>query len=209
MVFDHKTKLDIIKQLETKTDSQRGIAKKFKVSKTSIQYLWANRNKILKENNLHNILKLKDERIEKGTLEIIRKMRDENVPLTGPLIKSVAKKISVSIGLNFSASNGFLFLLNCSKGWLQKFKKRNEMDFKTLCGESKSADIPAAKNFKQKLIEIKKKYPEKDIFNADETALFWKAFQKKSFVFKDDSLKVYFISIYFLRALKLTKEELQ
>ncbi|UYV75599.1 hypothetical protein LAZ67_13000702 [Cordylochernes scorpioides] len=66
---------------------------------------------------------------------------------------------------NFEASNG----------WLEKFKARRNIDFKRLHGEAGSVDANSIATWKGGIIpSLLAKYSPQDIFNADETGLFYK-----------------------------------
>lgn len=81
------------------------------------------------------------------------------------------------MGLNdFKASNG----------WLEKFKKRHSLCFKNISGESKSANKDKIPEFKEELDRLLLKYKTNDVFNCDETALYYKNFRRKSFVTQND-----------------------
>ena len=63
-----------------------------------------------------------------------------------------------------------------SKGWAQNFFKRHGFKYKKTKGEQLSSDTVAAKEYPeilQKMLEDGG-YTRDQVFNADETALFWK-----------------------------------
>lgn len=65
---------------------------------------------------------------------------------------------------------------SASAGWLARFKRRYGVKNVQLAGEASSADQEAAEEFKTYLLSIiqKKGYVEEQVFNADETGLFYK-----------------------------------
>ena len=65
-----------------------------------------------------------------------------------------------------------------SNGWLESFRKRYLIDFKNLHVEAESADTVSASQYVSKLPEMCRVYRSEDIFNADETPLFYKALPK-------------------------------
>lgn len=94
--------------------------------------------------------------------------------MSGPIIQ-VAKKLAEQLNINnFLASNG----------WFDRFKKRNAIVFQVLHGQAASSDIKAAEEFFQKVEKLCENYKPEDIFNCDETGLFWKAPPNKSLVQK-------------------------
>ena len=78
------------------------------------------------------------------------------------LATSQAKVIAFKLGIeNFTAS----------PGWLQNFKKRNDITFRKICGESESADPIIESNWQEKVPKLTEQYPS-DVYNVDEFALF-------------------------------------
>ena len=85
--------------------------------------------------------------------------------MSGKLIQEKALLISVQLGYDdFSASNG----------WLESWQKRHGVKFSVLCGEC--ADVPedVCNDWSKRLPNICEGYELKDIFNCDETGLFYR-----------------------------------
>ena len=81
----------------------------------------------------------------------------------------------MDVEIDFKASNG----------WFEKFKERHRLSFKKLCG--KSAEVDAATVYglrKEQLKTLLEKYEPDNVFNADETALYYKLMPDKSLVLK-------------------------
>jgi hypothetical protein len=93
------------------------------------------------------------------------------------MIQSAALIISEKLKIN-----GF----RASAGWLQAFKKRHDLVVRKLVGESASANLLAAKDFLLRFPELIKGY-KKEIFNCDETGLFYKLLPDKSFMKRESS----------------------
>jgi len=64
--------------------------------------------------------------------------------------------------------------LNFSDGWLSSFKSRNRIKRRTIYGESGSANLSIIESQLPELIEKIKSYDQNDVFNFDETALFYR-----------------------------------
>ncbi len=74
-----------------------------------------------------------------------------------------------------------------SDGWLTKWKKRFNVDFRRQHGEKQSADTEAAKAWLQnELPTLLEQYRPKDLFNADETGLFYRGLPNRTFVAKGE-----------------------
>ncbi|XP_037808506.1 jerky protein homolog [Lucilia sericata] len=69
-----------------------------------------------------------------------------------------------------------------SNGWLQNFKKRHGIHKLRAEGEKSSADYIAATMFVEKLNEyiLTEKLTNEQIYNGDETGLFWKCLPESS-----------------------------
>ncbi|XP_062582039.1 tigger transposable element-derived protein 4-like [Saccostrea cucullata] len=85
-----------------------------------------------------------------------------------------AKKLDVA---DFKASNG----------WLENFKSRQGITFKRVCGEEKSVDTQSddMSVWQEKLKLLLTRYPPQDIYNADETGIFFRLLPDKTLEFKD------------------------
>ena len=63
-----------------------------------------------------------------------------------------------------------------SNGWVDRWKARNNVTFKTVSGEAKSCTSEMTAHWKEThLPTILSRYKQKDIFNADEFGLFFQA----------------------------------
>ncbi|XP_004451066.1 tigger transposable element-derived protein 1 [Dasypus novemcinctus] len=73
---------------------------------------------------------------------------------------------------------------SASAGWLARFKRRYGVKNVKLPGEAGSADQEAMEEFKKYLVSIiqEKGYVEEQVFNADETSLFYKDVGKRTYV---------------------------
>jgi hypothetical protein len=72
-----------------------------------------------------------------------------------------------------------------SIGWLDGFKKRHGIVFKQPQGEAGDIDMEAVENWRRSVLQQKlAEFSEDDIFNVDETGLFWKLLPSKTLAFK-------------------------
>lgn len=71
-----------------------------------------------------------------------------------------------------------------SNGWLASFKLRRGIRKLKISGEKLSADVDAIKPFKDELIQqlIGREIPLECVYNADESALWWKMLPKQTLV---------------------------
>ena len=77
--------------------------------------------------------------------------------------------------------------VNCefSEGWFARFKARYNLKNVIFNGEANSANKEAIPPFNKELLQVisdNNNYSLKQIYNADETSLYWKKMQGRSFV---------------------------
>jgi len=104
--------------------------------------------------------------------------RGKNIPLTGKMIQEKAILIAVELNLDdFTASNG----------WLNRFQARYNIKCSVLSGESADVNPEIIEDWSKRLSSICKNYDPADIFNCDETVLFYRALPTRSLVEKGDT----------------------
>nr|XP_043069112.1 tigger transposable element-derived protein 6-like [Drosophila bipectinata] len=114
---------------------------------------------------------------QKSLILWITQCRQSNVPIGGELLKEKALFFAKAMNImDFKASSG----------WLDRFKHRHNIAFKKMCGESSSVDDDVCSEWKEKLSDLIKDYEDKDIFNADETGLFYKCLPDRTYCFKNE-----------------------
>ena len=66
--------------------------------------------------------------------------------------------------------------LSASKEWFDNFRKRLAFENVNITGEAASANQEAAEKFPEAIKKVieEKRYLSRQVFNADESALFWK-----------------------------------
>lgn len=109
------------------------------------------------------------------------------IPLSTNIIKTKALAIFSALkDDDFAGEKNFV----ASPGWFERFKKRSGLHNVRIQGEAASADKEGAEKFViefRKLIEDEG-YELRQIFNVDETALFWKRMPSKTYLAKDEKV---------------------
>ena len=98
--------------------------------------------------------------------------------ILGPIVQAKAIQLHEKLCEARGESNEF----SASKGWLWRFTRRHGIRQLLLQGEKLSSDLPAANDFVssfQKFIE-EEKYTLNQIFNCDETGLYYKLLPEKT-----------------------------
>ncbi|UYV61611.1 TIGD4 [Cordylochernes scorpioides] len=108
------------------------------------------------------------ENVDEAVLQWIKIVRDKNIPISGPLIKKKALEFANRLGeTEFKASSG----------WLEKFRKRHGLKEKVFPVESRrmNNEITDEDNWVSSVLKrILESYHPDDIFNVDQTGLFYR-----------------------------------
>ena len=99
------------------------------------------------------------------------KIRGANMPVSGPLLQEKATHFAREMNItDFKASNG----------WLHRFKTRHNITCLKVCGEAGSVDKDVEEDWLSRVPDIIKDYDLKNIYNMDETGVFYRALPDKS-----------------------------
>lgn len=116
--------------------------------------------------------------VDEAVFKWFTDIRAKDIPVSGAVLQQKARDFACLLGCDdFKASTG----------WLHKFKMRHMIVGKTASGESHAADAEQASVWrKDRLPEIMATYEPSDIYNADETGLFFQMVPKKTLALKGD-----------------------
>ncbi|GBN94626.1 Tigger transposable element-derived protein 4 [Araneus ventricosus] len=153
-----------------KGNSERKLADIFGSGKTQINTILKDKITILKEWENFKFRDVKRMRMEKfpeineALIEWFKSARAKNIPISGALMKQKAMEIADALGTkDFYTGNG----------WLNKFRLRNNVVFRALCGESADVDEKLCEDWTTRLPFFLAGYADKNIFNMNETGLFF------------------------------------
>lgn len=164
-------KIEAIQQVEERKKSKSQIAKDFGIPPSTLS-TWIKCSDKIKQaveegknvKGRKRIRGAKHADVENELFEWLCHMRAERVPLSGPIVQKKAEEIAYQIGIE-----GF----KCSTGWLNRFKERFNIVCLTVAGQSGSVDVAAADEWVERNRPIFEAYAESDVFNTDETGLFY------------------------------------
>lgn len=175
-------KLQIIKKARQGL-SLKSISILFNVNKSTVSRIIAKKDVLEKLTPNKSSLKKTNARapmfpkMETALYKWFLKQRDRHSPVGGLLLKQKASKLHQQIMENDK-------LFSASDGWFTGFKDRYQIRLKSVSGELLSSDFEAIEPFKldldQKIKELK--LSKDQIYNADETALFWRMLPEKTYV---------------------------
>ncbi len=100
---------------------------------------------------------------------------------------------SIHITVLFLVSFLLVFSLSCGlahNGWLAWWQARHNVKMSILSGESGDVDKSVVEDWSKRLDSVCAGYKLQDIFNADETGLFYRVLPSRSLVSKGDDCKV-------------------
>ncbi|CAM4833523.1 unnamed protein product [Rotaria magnacalcarata] len=169
--------------------SVRELADNYKISKSSAANILRRSEELLADysSNCNKGIKrkFKDEnrqKIDELVFEWFTQQRAKQIPISGPILQEKARQAAEQLGYTsetFKASNG----------WLEKFRNRHAISFRTINGESASVDNSTVQEGTQRLSTILDGFDENDVFNADETGLFYRATPDRSLVLSKEECK--------------------
>lgn len=122
------------------------------------------------------------ERMEDMLIIWIQDMIYKHVPVSTAIIQEQALSFYAFVKENSTITSTETFV--ASKGWFERFKKRFSLHNVSFSGEKASADHEAAQNFPSQLRELiaEKHYVADQIFNCDETGLYWKRMPSRTYL---------------------------
>lgn len=178
-------KYEVVKQLE-KGVKQVEICKQMGISQAQVSRINAKKDVIRQsiEANANSQRKRvrtgKDAEVEKALVEWFKNARQRDIPLSGPILEEKAKHLATQMDKpDFTPTNG----------WLERWKARNNIVYKKLHGEKKDSDIPAADHWSKTVLpDILQKWNPDDIYNADETGIYYRAIPDGTLAVKSDKV---------------------
>lgn len=181
-----KEKVEILREVDAGKISKLEIAKKHSIPKSTLSTYIKNKGAIEDAyateafaSSRKRLRPAKHPELEQAVVTWIREMRSQDIPLSGPMVMAKAADYALRLNIDdFSAS----------EGWLHRFRDRHDIVFRILSGESKDVNSETCATWQNgALQEYLNAYSPCDIFNADETALFYKLLPSKTLTYKGDS----------------------
>ena len=182
-----KDKVKILKVVD-KRSSEYGakgkIAKEFGIASSTLSTIIKDKKKILDafkqsafKPGRKRLRTAAHEDVEEALVIWFKGIRDQSVPVSGSILRAKAEELSKKLGHE---------QFQCSSGWLQRFKERHAIVQKKICGESASVRVETCDLWiEHTLPTLLDGYELKNVFNADETGLFYKLLPNKTLCFKN------------------------
>ncbi|XP_054709229.1 tigger transposable element-derived protein 4-like [Uloborus diversus] len=178
-----KEKISLLNDVESGI-KKKDVAAKYGIPANSVSTILKNKDSILSKagevgnSNAKRVRLCVYDDVDQAVLKWIHSVRDQNLPLSGSLIKEKALQFANALGYSE---------LQASVGWLDKFKKRHMLVHKVVSGESVDVSDESCEQWKNEVLKpVLKEYQPKDVFNCDEMGLFFKCLPDKTLTFKGD-----------------------
>lgn len=177
-------KLEIVESLE-KGEKQCDLCKRLGLVKSTVGSIWAARDKIKQQVltgqisvNAKKQRKSTKEDIDASLLKWFQQQRNANRPISGPILQAKAEQLGKLLG-----HQEFI----CSSGWIDRFKSRHNIVSGKVSGEAAAVNGQIVEGWmKKEWPKVCEKYPVNDIYNADETGLFYKMCPSSTLKFKNE-----------------------
>ena len=184
-ILDLDSKLKILKDVDSKNQTLTAIGKKYGVHKSTVSKIVKMRDSIEGacssfsfQPNRKKMRTCKLDEVDEVLYRWFKQARAMSAPLSGNVLIQKASEIASEMGLDD-------FVPSCS--WLERFKKRRGIVFKAVCGESAAVDSSQTEEWLDTTLpDILKKYGADDVFNVDETGLFFRCLPDRTLAFKGE-----------------------
>lgn len=181
-----KEKVEILRKVDQGNSSKYEIARKHGIPPSTLSTYIRNRTAI--ENayeaedfgaSRKRLRTAKFPELESALIIWVKEMRAQSIALSGPIIMAKAADFALRLDIeDFVAS----------EGWFHRFRERHNLVFRTLSGEAKEVDAETCATWRSDTLQqYLESYSPQDVFNADETALFFKLQPDKTITYKGDS----------------------
>ena len=162
--------------------SCRQLADQFKIGRTQATSIIKRKADLLLEYDQNNSLDRKRKLQKTGNEDVniicwewFQTARAQNIPLSGPMLQEKALSYAKELGnAEFKASNG----------WLESFRKRHNIAFNVISGEAADVSSETIDDWKKRIPSIIDGYALEDIYNCDETGLFYRALPDRTLSIK-------------------------
>ena len=177
-------KILVLDELEKKK-SQSAVAKQFGISQSQVSRIFSAKEKLLFAHRSNTnparkrARKSTQEEVEDALLQWFKLAKSRGLLITGPMLREKAKDLGKIMNVDFDPSSS----------WVTRWRERNLIVFKRKHGEKQDHDSEAAENWITSVWpKIQNDYSASDIYNCDETGLYFRALPEGTLCFKNEKL---------------------
>nr|XP_029723027.1 jerky protein homolog-like [Aedes albopictus] len=190
-------KLQVIEQLDAGNASLERIARQFNICKSTVLNISRQRDSIqtaenrFRESGVSGRRTVKKARfcdLEEALFMWMLQERNKKHILTPDAVKVKAELLFKMFKEKERYSNEMEFV--ATNGWYDRFRKRYGLRMMTVSGEKASGDVEAFASFKENLMQIilTNGYEKHEIYNADESGLFFKMLPSRTLTLHDEDI---------------------
>ncbi|KFD66378.1 hypothetical protein M514_21408 [Trichuris suis] len=179
------------------------VARHYGINESTVRYIQKNEAQIRSSASLsfrgaaENVSRVRNKyivRMESALALWIKDCMKKCTPLDGNIIRKKARGLYKQFSTNEGAepqlaTSRHIEDFIAGRGWFDRFRKRFNLGSVSLYGQAASADTAAAEKYPDTLMAIiqQKKYEPEQVFNMDETGLFWKKLPNCPYLMKDEA----------------------
>ena len=194
-VLTIKTKQEIIANVES-GQKAADVARQYGLNRSTVCTILAKKDIIKKTQAAKGVMKITSakqrgaihEKMERLLLVWINEREMKRDVTSMAIIQEKARDIFEKLKQQTPSSSSEELEFKATTGWFANFKRRSGIKHVIMHGESASADKEEAEKYClkfQELIETEGHRPQQ-IFNCDETGLFWKRIPNRTYITKDE-----------------------
>nr|XP_002735421.1 PREDICTED: tigger transposable element-derived protein 6-like [Saccoglossus kowalevskii] len=180
-------KVKLMKDSESTNLTRQQLGQKYGIGKSTVTDIIKKKADYMKqfENNIDGSRQRiktssKFEEINGLVWTWFQQARAKHIPISGPMLQEKALSFASELGVqDFKASNG----------WLESWRGRYSIKSFKVNGESADVDLEVVEDFKQRIGELCEGYRPEDIFNTDETGVYFRALPDRTLGTKSDDCK--------------------
>ena len=183
--FTLEFKLKVIEEVES-GKHKKDVCKKFDLAPSTLSTFLKNKIQLIsaeESQKFHSkrkkLRRPAHEDLDKAVFLWIKQARSMGTPISGPILMAKADSLVKELQIDDFKANS---------GWLYWFKIRRSLIFKTICGEAASVTPEMTSEWRDKqLPSLLSRYSADDVYNADETGLFYKCLPNKTYTLKGEN----------------------
>lgn len=178
-----ETKVKIIRAVESGI-KQSEVGKRFEINKQTVSAIIKTKDKILDDfkkcrPETKKVKKIERQDVDTVLLNWFTAKHGMGFPINGHILKEKANQLAKMLEPN---SN-----FECSDGWIHRFKQRHNITIGKISGEAGAVSENVTESWlTQEWPKLCDGYKQEDIFNADETGLFYELLPSQTYKFKGE-----------------------
>lgn len=175
-----KDKIKIIDQCEALPPGKKkkDVAADFKIAPSTLSTILKDKASLRRTHSLGNSKQKRHKDathlgVDTALFQWFTAARSQSVPISGEVLRNKAEEFDK--GFNPSSQ------WKCSTGWLARWKVRHNVSYRSVCGENMAVDKEICSDWITNVLQpLLERYTPTDIFNADETDLYWRLLPDKT-----------------------------